>query len=60
VALVLTPVQTKQIRIKIHKRNSTKTQYKRYKTQQIRVHTLTKHPHFTKQVKTFTVQDIPK
>jgi len=29
---VLTPVQTKQIRINIHKRNNTKTQYKQYKT----------------------------
>ena len=27
-AVVLTPVQTKQIRINIHKRNNTKTQYK--------------------------------
>ena len=33
VAVVLTPVQTKQIRINIHKRNNTKTQYKQYKTQ---------------------------
>ena len=32
VAVVLTLVQTKQIRINIHKRN-TKTQYKQYKTQ---------------------------
>jgi hypothetical protein len=36
--------QTKQIRINIHKRNSTKTQYKQYKTQQIQVHILSKHP----------------
>jgi hypothetical protein len=28
VAVVLTVVQTKQIRINIHKRNNTKTQYK--------------------------------
>jgi hypothetical protein len=31
--VVLTLVQTKQIRINIHKRNNTKTQYKQYKTQ---------------------------
>jgi hypothetical protein len=34
--------------------------YKQYKTQQMQVHTLPKHPHITKQVKTTTVQDIPK
>ena len=33
VAVVLTLVQTKQIRKSIHKRNKTKTQYKQYKTQ---------------------------
>jgi hypothetical protein len=33
VAIVLTLVQTKQIRINIHKRNNTKTQYKQYRTQ---------------------------
>jgi hypothetical protein len=33
VAVVLTLVQTNQIRINIHKRNNTKTQYKQYKTQ---------------------------
>jgi len=43
VAVVLTPVQTKQIRINIHKRNNTKTQYKQYKTQQIQVRTLPEH-----------------
>jgi hypothetical protein len=32
-AVVLTLVQTKQIRINIHKRNNTKTQHKQYKTQ---------------------------
>jgi hypothetical protein len=31
VAVVLTLVQTKQIRINIHKRNNTKAQYKQYK-----------------------------
>jgi len=38
VAVVLTLVPTKQIRINIHKRNNTKTQY-------IQVHILPKHPH---------------
>jgi hypothetical protein len=33
VAVVLTLVQTKQIRINTHKRNNIKTQYKQYKTQ---------------------------
>jgi len=33
VAVVLTPVQTKQIGINIHKRNNTKTQYTQNKTQ---------------------------
>jgi len=33
VALVLTLVQTKQVRIYIYKRNNTETQYKQYKTQ---------------------------
>ena len=39
VAVVLTLVQTKQIRMNIlvHKRNNTKTQYKQYKTQYIPV-----------------------
>jgi hypothetical protein len=32
VAVVLTPVQTKQIRINIHKETKQKTQYKQYKT----------------------------
>ena len=32
-AVVLTLVQTKQIRINIHKQNNKKTQYKQYKTQ---------------------------
>ena len=32
VAVVLTQVQTKQIRINIHKRNNKKTQYTQYKT----------------------------
>jgi len=33
VAAVLTPVQTKQIRINVHKRNNTKAKYKQYKIQ---------------------------
>ena len=45
VAVVLTIVQTKQIRINIHERNNTKTQYKQYKTQYIQIHILPKHPH---------------
>jgi hypothetical protein len=56
VAEVLTLVQTKQMRINIHKRNNTKTQYKQYKTEQIQVYILPKHPHITKQVQTTTVQ----
>jgi len=44
VAVVLTLVQTKQIRINILKRNNTKTQYKQHKTQWIQVHILPKHP----------------
>ena len=38
VAVVLTPVQKKQIKINIHKPNNTKTQYKQYKTQSIQMH----------------------
>jgi hypothetical protein len=56
-AVVLTLVLKKQIRINIHKRNNTKTQYKQYKTQYIQVHILPKHSHITQQVKTTTVQD---
>ena len=48
-AVVLTLVQTKQIRINIHKRNNTKkTQYKQYRTQHIQAHILLKLPHITK------------
>ena len=54
VAVVLTPVQTKQIRINIHKRNNTKTQYKQYKTQSIQVHILPKHPHNYQNTHTIT------
>jgi hypothetical protein len=70
-AVALTPVQTKQIRINIHKRNNIKNTAQ---TTQNKVNTSTHttktpiyyrthkytHPHITKQVKTTTVQDIPK
>jgi hypothetical protein len=70
VAVVLTLVQTKQIRINVHKRSIQKTQYKQYKdTLNTSIH-ITKtpthykthtHTHYiTKQVKTNTVQDTPK
>jgi hypothetical protein len=62
VAVVLTLVQTKQMRINIHKRN-TKTQYKQYKntvqTIQNTVNTsthITKTPTHTKQVKATTLR----
>ena len=42
-AVFITLVQTKQIKIIIHKRNNTKTQHKQYKTQQTQVHILTKY-----------------
>ena len=45
VAIVLTQVQAKQIRINMHKRNNTKTQCTQQKTQYIQVHILPKHPH---------------
>jgi hypothetical protein len=51
----------------MHKRNNTKTQYKQYKTPQIQLHILPKHPlncqnahtytHTHPQVKTTTAQD---
>jgi hypothetical protein len=44
VAVVLTLAQRKQIRINIHKRNNTNTQYKQYKTHSTQVHILPKHP----------------
>ena len=67
-AVVLTLVQTKQIRINIHKRSNTKNTVQTIRN---RVHTSTHitttttlyktntytHPHITKQVKTTTVQD---
>ena len=71
VAVVLTLLKTKQIRINIHKRNNT---YNTIRTIQNTVNTSTHitktpthykthtytHPHITKQVKTNTVEDIPK
>jgi hypothetical protein len=65
VAVVLTIVQTKQIRINISKRNNTNnTVEKIQNTVNTSIHTLKnphiQHPHNTKQIKTTTVQDIPK
>jgi len=63
VAAVLTPVQTEQIRINIHKRNNTKTQYRQYKntvntsTHITKTRTQKHTPQITKPVKTPTVQD---
>jgi len=62
VAVVLTLVQKKQIRINTHKRNNTKitvqTTHSTVNTHITKtpphIHT---HPHITKQVKTTTVQD---
>ena len=71
VAVVLTPVQTKQIGINTHKRNNTKnivqtiqntvntsTHITKTPTH-YKTHTYT-HPHITKQVQTTTVQGTPK
>ena len=70
-AVVLTLVQKKQIRISIHKRNNTKNTVQTIqnavntsthitKTPTLcKTHTYT-HPHLTKQVKTTTVQDTSK
>jgi len=60
VAVVLTLVQTKQIRINIPRRNNTKNTVNTslYITRRVthyKTHTYT-HPHITKQVKTTTVQ----
>jgi len=60
VAVLLTLVQTKQIRINIHKRNNTTTQYKRYKTQYIQIHILPKHTLITKLTHTHTHPHITK
>jgi len=61
VAVVLTLVQTQQIRIDIHKKNNKKstnnTKHSKYMyTYNKNTHTYI-HPHITKQVKTNTVQD---
>jgi len=61
VAVVLTPVQTKQIRINIHKRNNTKnstdyTKHSKYKYTYYQNTYTNTHPHITKQVQTTTVQ----
>ena len=44
VAVVLIQLQTKQIRINIHRRNNIKTQYKQYKPKYMQTHTL-QNPH---------------
>jgi len=60
VAVVLTLVQTKQIRINVHKRNNTKNTVQTIQNAVIQIHILPKHPHITKQAKTNTVQDTSK
>ena len=71
VAVVLTLVQTKQIRINIHKRNNTKNRVQKIQNREntsilitktpthYKTHTNTR-PHIKKEVKTNTVQDKPK
>jgi len=68
VAVVITLVETKQLRINVHKRNNTKNtaqtiqnavKYTYYQNTHYKTHTCT-HPLITKQVKTTTVQDTPK
>ena len=63
-AVVLTLVQTKQIRININKRNNTKTQYKQYKYNKYKytyyqhTHTIVKTPtHYKKKLKQQIVQE---
>jgi hypothetical protein len=48
VAVVLTLVQTKQIRINIHKRNNTKNRAKTMQNEYIALYILPKHPQVTK------------
>jgi hypothetical protein len=59
VAVVLTLIQTKHMRIKWTKMKQYKTQYKQHKTLESSTHItktqLSKHPHITKQVKTTIV-----
>ena len=62
VAVVLAPVQTKQIRINIHKGNNRKhstnnTKDSKYKSTYYQNTPTNTHPHITQQVKTTTVQD---
>jgi hypothetical protein len=66
VALVLTLLRKKQIRINIHKRNNTKNTVQKIQNTVNRSTHITRHPHITKQVKITTVkfktnrvQDIP-
>ena len=59
-AVVLTLLQTKDIRINTHKRNNTKTQYKQYKTQLIQVNILLKHPHNCQDTHIYTHPHITK
>ena len=60
VAVVLTRVETKQLRINIYKRNNTKTQYKQHKTQYTQVNILPKHPHNCQNTPTYTHPHIIK
>jgi hypothetical protein len=53
VAVVLTPVETKEIGINVHKLNNTKTPYKQYKTVNTSTY-ITKTPHITKPIHTHT------
>ena len=53
-AVVPTLVQTKQIRINIHKRNNTKNTVQTIQNTVIQVHILPKHPHITKPTHTHT------
>jgi len=66
VAVVPTLVQTKQIRLNVHKQNSTKNAVQTIQNTVNTIIHITKTPtythnlHITKQVKTTTVQDISK
>ena len=53
-AVVLTLVQTKQIRMNIHEQNNTKPQYKQYKTIVNTSTHIPKDPHVTKRTLTHT------
>ena len=60
-AVVLTLVQTKQLRMSIHKRNNTQNTIQTIQNTVNTIHVLPKHPHkephITQQFKTNTVQD---